>query len=202
VLEWRNQLLPSFEPSHNIALGSAETVATARKRSALAALREFFTLSPAWMRAATAAAVIAICALVAFTVTHFYEQPRTVVKVVPTGPTQDEVDAMVKKRAEELRLKEQQEEKERQAALASATEQRVVTSTDNGAAATLPKVRKAAGASSASTVAAGQQRQESPEKAKASREARQQLAELVQVSREDDSLPRLSDLIDDSNDNQ
>jgi hypothetical protein len=40
------------------------------RRSALAALREFFALSPAWLRAGMAAAAIAVCALVALAVVN------------------------------------------------------------------------------------------------------------------------------------
>lgn len=194
VVEWRNQSLPSFESSHAIAPVLTEAPVAARQRSALAALREFFALSPMWMRAATAMAVIVVCALLVFTVAHFTETPTTIVKVVPTGPTQAELDAMVKKQAEELRRKEQQE------AIASVPEKpSVEVAKGNGAAPTVVSKRSTGSQSSA---VAKQQNRVTPDKVKSSQEARQQLAELVQRQKEDDGLPRLSDLIDDSNEAQ
>ncbi|HZH30517.1 MAG TPA: zf-HC2 domain-containing protein [Pyrinomonadaceae bacterium] len=47
------------------ALRDGVRVAVLPRRSALAALREFFTLSPAWLRAGMAAAALAVCALLA-----------------------------------------------------------------------------------------------------------------------------------------
>jgi hypothetical protein len=46
---------------------------------------------------------------------------------------------------------------------------------------------------------ARQRQREMPNKVNSSQEARQQLAELVQSQKDEDTLPRLSDLIDDSN---
>ena len=67
--EWRAQVLGSLP-----ALGIHEAFTNAtppprpgRKRSAAAALREFFTLSPLWLCAAVPAAVLAVCALAALT---------------------------------------------------------------------------------------------------------------------------------------
>jgi hypothetical protein len=71
VGHWRAQIL-----SNAPALSFADTptpearletvrVAAVPPRSALAALREFFTLSPVWLRAGMVAATLAVCALVA-----------------------------------------------------------------------------------------------------------------------------------------
>lgn len=80
--EWRQQALGS------LASTAAATTSPAaiepvrhvpeRKRSALAALREFFTLSPAWMRAATVALGLIFCALIVLTVSRYSEQPKVV----------------------------------------------------------------------------------------------------------------------------
>jgi hypothetical protein len=78
VGHWRAEILNG---AHD-ALSSARTVAppdarrahvsvaaaTASPRSALAALREFFKLSPMWLRAGVAVATVAVCALVALAV--------------------------------------------------------------------------------------------------------------------------------------
>lgn len=67
---WRAEALGTV-PSLNIeeALAPAARVlpAVARRRSARAALREFFSLSPLWLRAGAFAATLAVCALAALT---------------------------------------------------------------------------------------------------------------------------------------
>ena len=197
VIEWRNQSLPSFETSHAQLFSEAKVLAG--KRSALDALREFFMLAPAWMRAATAMAAVAICALVVFTVAHFSEQPKTVVKVVPTAPTESQVNALVNERVEELRRKEQEAKAVPEPVAPLQRERTVLTASDNGAAKRTKAVRPNI---NSTQIAKQQQSRSKTDKLKASQEARQQLAELVQTTKEDDSLPRLSDLIEDSNESQ
>lgn len=114
VAEWRAEALASV-PSINIerAFAPAAFVSaqTARKRSALAALREFFSLSPLWLQAATVAAALILCAFTALTVARsevrwgsdgialrtVREQviEKTVPVTVQTGYTKEQVDAMV-----------------------------------------------------------------------------------------------------------
>jgi hypothetical protein len=186
VVEWRNQSLPSFDSSPASApLLSNEA---GLKPSALHALREFFTLSPMWMRAATAMAVTVVCALLVFTIAYFSEQPKTVVKIVPGEPTQAQVDEKVRQRLEEIRRQE------RQPAVVTLPEQDSVVK-NNGAGAPA-RVKRPAGSSQAIT---SRPKREMPNRATGSREARQELAELVQTQKEEDGLPRLSDLIDDAN---
>lgn len=183
VVEWRNQALPSFEPARDAA--HALSTVPERKRSALAALREFFALSPPWMRAATALAAIVICALAAFTVAHFSEQPKTIVQTVPSKPAQEEAKAPAKK----------QEDEQKQATVAASLPEERTSSPKENVAGIRPKLRKPTAAQTSAV--ASRQKQDAPDKTRASQEVRQQLAELVQVSKEDDSLPRLSDLIED-----
>src|SRR5215207_5887429 len=67
---WRAEALGSV-PALNIleAFAPAGGVrpAVSRRRSARAALREFFSLSPLWLRAGAFAATLAVCALAALT---------------------------------------------------------------------------------------------------------------------------------------
>ena len=98
--EWREQALgslasPAFDADTTRAFASAAT--PVRRRSALVALREFFTLSPAWMRGATAAIALVFCALVAIAVAYFVQQPQTVIVENPskTGYTEEEVQARI-----------------------------------------------------------------------------------------------------------
>src|SRR5256885_3114666 len=85
--DWRTQSLgafaaPAIEMNERHATGPLNTV-PARKRSALAALREFFTLAPVWMRAATVFATLAFCALAVIAFQHVYEQPKFVAATQP-----------------------------------------------------------------------------------------------------------------------
>lgn len=193
IVEWRNQSLPSFEVQSYAAPAFSE--ASERKRSAVAALREFFTLSPAWMRAATAVATLAVCALVVFAVMRMFKRPETVVveRIVQTGPTETELKEMVDKQVEEIRRKEKDKTDSTAPAMTTATQ----TAKENNPVKALKPARPRA----ASSTVAKQQKREMPNKVYAPQEVRQQLAEMVQSSREDDSLPMLSDLLDDSSDN-
>jgi anti-sigma factor RsiW len=65
---WREQALGSaagiaLQTAHESAAPDSIKIVQPQKPSALAALRQFFALSPDWMRAATAFATIALCAL-------------------------------------------------------------------------------------------------------------------------------------------
>jgi len=144
------------------------------------------------MRAATAAAALAICALVVFTAIHFSERPGAVVQVTPKAPTQAPPEAANTRPIEEINQSTPRDEREKQANVAE-QKRPVETAKGNGVVAG----RKSRGQSGAPVVVARQSRV-APGKVKASQEARQQLAELVQTSVVEDDLPRLSDLIEDS----
>jgi negative regulator of sigma E activity len=97
---WREQALgslasPALEAEATRAFTPA--VVPARRRSALVALREFFMLSPAWMRGATAALALAFCALAAIAVAYFVRQPQTVIveKQINSGYTEEELQARI-----------------------------------------------------------------------------------------------------------
>jgi hypothetical protein len=190
VVQWRDQSLPFFDSTHQSTPLPANE--RARRSSALMALREFFILSPIWMRAATATAAAIVCALLVFTIAYFSEQPRTVVQVVPGEPTQAQVDERVRQRLEELRRQEKQQE----AAAPLPLKDSGAVVQEKGASA---PVRGQTAVNSSKAVARKQKR-ETPTRSAGSQEARQELAELVQTQKEEDALPRLSDLIDDAND--
>lgn len=112
--EWRQHALGSLAApalESNAAQVSAFAVSTARRRSALAALREFFTLSPAWMRAATAVAALMFCALAAIAVAYFVQRPQTVIVEKPTtsGYSDEEVEKRI---AEALKKQNQSQSKD------------------------------------------------------------------------------------------
>jgi negative regulator of sigma E activity len=86
--EWRQQSLgtlysPALEANDVIAFASPRE-ASKQRRSAFAALSEFFTLSPVWMRAATVAVALIFCALVVIAIAHFREQAKVVVAENPS----------------------------------------------------------------------------------------------------------------------
>lgn len=80
VGHWRAEILnyaPALAPLAGAVAPSATPVrneraasVSPRASSALAALREFFTLSPVWMRAGMAAAALVVCVLVALAVAN------------------------------------------------------------------------------------------------------------------------------------
>lgn len=86
VIEWRDEALAGFV---------SQPVATnATRKSALAALRQFFDLSPLWLKGATAFAVVVFCVLAA--IAFMKLQGNT-----PSSPagivyTQDDVNRIVK----------------------------------------------------------------------------------------------------------
>jgi len=68
ILVWRNEALGTFSPVSEAAdlaraTSSVKLVEHERKLSALQALREFFSVSPLWLRGATAFAALLLCTL-------------------------------------------------------------------------------------------------------------------------------------------
>jgi hypothetical protein len=195
VGDWRTKSFgafaaPAIETNARLASGPI-SVAPARRRSALAALREFFTLAPVWMRAATAFAMLAFCALAVIAFQHVYEQPKFVSVAQPTvaRPTQKlytpeqvrEIVANNLKREHEA-TRESQPAKNQTVALA--TEQ------------ARPRVKRN------NTVAPQNGPVQTPQvaKLKLSQQEQQEIVYGLAANKEDEDLPRLSDLLgDDSN---
>ena len=195
--EWRTQALGAplstiTTASSPVIIGPA-VIAPDRKRSALAALREFFTLAPAWMRAATAALGIVFCALVALTIAQYLEQPKTVTveKVVTVKPSEEELAAMV-----EQRIKQRDE---MLAAMSKddASGLQVISETLDGKDGVSRKTKQVTkhDAAGQPKFARGPGVKISPQE---SREIARDLRLTIAANDEDD-LPRLSDLIDESN---
>lgn len=86
--EWRQQTLgslsaPAIESNDVTAYVASPRETVGARRSAFAALREFFTLSPLWMRAATVAVALVFCALVVIAIAHFREQAKSDIAETP-----------------------------------------------------------------------------------------------------------------------
>jgi len=81
ILVWRNEALgASFTPAAVVAepSGAATQSRPEHRLSAVAALREFFSVSPLWLRGATAFAGLLICALFIFAVSRSWQKPNPV----------------------------------------------------------------------------------------------------------------------------
>lgn len=76
ITAWRDEALAGF-------VATPVTTAVTTRKSAIVALRQFFDLSPLWLKGATGFAMVALCALAAFVVLR----PRTV--SVPTVANTD-----------------------------------------------------------------------------------------------------------------
>jgi hypothetical protein len=78
---------------------------TSRTKSAVAALREFFDLSPLWLKGATAFATVLFCLLAALALVRFQQSPQaTVVNSKPDAIyTQQEKDLLVQKALDQQR---------------------------------------------------------------------------------------------------
>ena len=194
VREWRQLSLGATGANALEAAAFKETASRApvRQRSALAALREFFALSPLWMRAATAVLTVSACALVILSIARaevrwddgglsfrtdaarerLVERTITVEveKPVKVGYSQEELDQMV---AERVRQERQSWQKPQP-----------------------PMKILNTGAPSRSTTAARNAPQSTTD-ATSRNTSRQTVAQRDRSDEED--LPRLYDLLDESN---
>src|SRR5215471_14893493 len=81
ILLWRNEALgAAFNPAPQTSVGAARAaestvVQHARRLSGFAALREFFNVSPLWLRGATAFATLLLCVLGIFTFARWRQTP-------------------------------------------------------------------------------------------------------------------------------
>ena len=220
VGEWRQQALgslsfPAFETnaaqhlarqsSRPICAGSpfednaarhlTPVVALTQRRSSLAALRELFTLSPAWMRAATAVAAVMFCALAAIAVAYFVQQPQTVVVEKPgkSGYSEKEVEEKI---AEALR---KQNELPVKNAPVPSTES--VRTADNEQPIVKPQNKR--NASGSPQVANNNRKRQSVVPRTAPRPSKLELASTdflpFTAQRDEEKLPSLSDLVEEDN---
>jgi len=107
---WRSDALgASFDPAAiaEPAIDTTHFVHHERKLSALAALREFFTVAPVWLRGATAFAACAALVLCAVAIFIVGRGPQQTVRVVSTTGdkvySQQELQDQIKKAVEQTR---------------------------------------------------------------------------------------------------
>jgi hypothetical protein len=103
VISWRNESLGSVDLSPAV---SRVPVQVLPQRSAVAAIREFFSLSPMWMKGAVGFAAILFCVLAVIAVSRF--QDNKPVAIVSAQPSEEQLNALVQQRVrEELEKRKQ-----------------------------------------------------------------------------------------------
>ena len=114
ILVWRNEALgTSFNlasPASESVIDSTQFVRHERKLSALAAIREFFSVSPLWLRGATAFAGLLLCVLIVLAISNSWRQPAQVATVNDNSKifTRAEFDAAVAREVKNQTDKTQQ----------------------------------------------------------------------------------------------
>jgi hypothetical protein len=196
--EWRQQALGSLTApavEADAARHFAPAMAPARRRSALAAFREFFTLSPMWMRAATAVAALVFCALAVIAVAYFTQQPQTVVVEKPgkSGYSEKEVEEMIAqaiRKQNESQLKDAPVPSPENVKMASNEQPKVNT-----------KIKRSA--SVAPQLAKNNRRQPVVAPRNIARPSKMELASTeflpFTASKDEEKLPSLTDLVDEDN---
>lgn len=192
--EWRQDALGATA-SPAFADDTVRAFVPVRRRSALAAFREFFTLSPAWMRAATAAVAVIFCALAAIAVAYFKRQPQTVIveQQVKSGYSEQEVEALVAtaiKKHEESQLKDGK---------FSPPEETTVTGINERQAQPSLERRASRGGPTQSLDNKRRQTMATRKRARPSTELASTDYLPFTASTADDELPALTDLLDDAN---
>jgi len=188
---WREEAL------HPVTSAAMETnaaspqraYAAAPKRSALAALREFFTLSPMWLRGATAFAALLLITLLVVTVMRFSERKDSTLaqRATPSAPAPAEQQPQPAPVAPKEEVAAAQQEKQPQVK-PEVRNKRIVASKNN---------IKASGNMVASNK---QKRQPAGVIPDPANDESLQLREIVMARDEsEDNIPRLYDLISDSN---
>ena len=112
ILLWRNEALGTFSPVSQAAdlaraTSAVKLVQHERKLSALQALREFFSVSPLWLRGATAFAALLLCALALVVISRSSRRPAQVANNDEKVYTKTQFEAAVDK-AVNAKLKESQ----------------------------------------------------------------------------------------------
>lgn len=175
ILLWRNEALGSaFSPtavSTESTVDSIQFVQHERKLTALAALREFFSVSPLWLRAATGFAALLLCVLGVLTISRAWNRPVQLVnKETEPKYSQQDFDKAVQKRLDEIAKsnKDQTPPKDKEASTISEPAKHV----------------------NHNQLAANRVQQKTPRPRGLSRQEREQLAaDLRLIPRDDDELP-------------
>jgi hypothetical protein len=106
IVAWRNEAIGATPPvsagATNPVVVTGAFVQHERKLSALAALREFFSVSPLWLRGATAFAGLLLCALIVFAVSRSWQQPVMTARDDDKKYTEAQFQQAVRKQVEQI----------------------------------------------------------------------------------------------------
>ena len=102
VVNWRNEALSGVISGNTIAESRLARVGH-EKPSALAALREFFNLSPLWMKGAVAFASLLFCLLAGLAIAHWQDTPPEAVATNPNNQaySEQQLKALVERRVQD-----------------------------------------------------------------------------------------------------
>ena len=107
IAVWRNEAL-GLGGERDLAPASQRTIEQ-KPPSAVAAIREFFNLSPLWMKGAAAFASLLFCVFATLAVAHLIEKPNKPIvqvadtKVYSTSELEARLDQLVQKKIEEFK---------------------------------------------------------------------------------------------------
>lgn len=102
VVAWRNESLGGVLSTGKMS-DSRVTKLSEQKPSALAALKEFFNLSPLWMKGAVALATLVFCVLAGLAVARWQYLPSPAVATNPNRPvySEQQVNELVEQRVQD-----------------------------------------------------------------------------------------------------
>jgi hypothetical protein len=207
--DWRTEALGGLFPAGARELERARVFdssiigPTGQRRSAFAALREFFALSPAWMRAATAFAIVAFCALAVFAFTHLFQRPSQQQPTQAAASGQPSEKVYTEQQVKEMLARARQEAEAARGSTSLGQEPRAIETASGGQ--TPKPVTLARHAGRNANLSSPALAKSSPTRGAGnsiSTRERQQLAEVLlpQETKDEEKLPRLSDLLgNDSN---
>jgi len=95
VVAWRQETLGAATATSVSASSAVGRASDLSKPSAIAAVREFFELSPLWMKASIAFACVLFCVVSALALAHLFEKPKLVVAGDEKRYTEKELQARI-----------------------------------------------------------------------------------------------------------
>jgi hypothetical protein len=102
IVTWRDEALGSLAAvPAPVPVPAAAIDQPERRLSAWAALREFFAVSPLWLRGATAFAGVLLCLLVVFAASRLWQTPAPVISQKNSVDSQQNFDQAVEQRVKE-----------------------------------------------------------------------------------------------------
>jgi hypothetical protein len=179
IVSWRDEALNPLVAAASVAVRHRVQTESDTKRSALVALRQYFTLAPIWLKGVTAAAIALFAGLLFLTTIRYFDRAETYVVQAPlAAPKVDDQPQVVQDAKNEVDVP-----KSNPAASANvASSQRRDLNQTNPGVATRTKSKRHTNAPILSN------------------EERSQLSDLLIAAKEDEEeMPRLYDLLTESN---